>query len=141
MNTFFLSLLSGASTQTTAAGATATSSTTGSFIATIIPFALVILIFYFLLIRPQNKKQKETDKMLKALKKGDKVVTIGGIHGIIHSIKEGTVVLKVDDNTTLEFSRSAIASVLEQAKAESSKGDPAKIEAAKTEKNSSEESK
>jgi len=92
--------------------------TTASFISTLIPFALVILIFYFLIIRPQNKKQKETQKMLSALKKGDKVLTIGGIYGVIQSVKEGSVVVKVDESTKIEFSRSAIASVVESAKAE-----------------------
>lgn len=72
---------------------------------------LMIAIFYFFLIRPQSKRQKETEKMLAALKKGDKVVTIGGIHGTISSAKEKTVVLKVDDNTKIEFNRTAIASV------------------------------
>jgi preprotein translocase subunit YajC len=99
--------------------------TTGSLLTTIIPFGAVILIFYFLIIRPQNKKQKETDKMLATLKKGDKVVTIGGLHGIIHAVKETTVVVKADDNCRLEFSRSAIASVQPEAKEggkESAKG-------------------
>src|SRR6478736_2961114 len=73
-------------------------------------FGLVILIFYFLIIRPQNKKQKDTEKMLSAIKKGDKVFTIGGLHGTVHSINEekATVTLKVDEgsSTTLEFNRS-----------------------------------
>lgn len=72
---------------------------------------MMIAIFYFFLIRPQSKRQKETEKMLAALKKGDKVVTIGGIHGTITSVKENTIVLKVDDNTKIEFNRTAIASV------------------------------
>jgi preprotein translocase subunit YajC len=79
---------------------------------TFLPFVAIIAIFYFLIIRPQNKKQKETQKMLSALKKGDKVVTIGGIHGTIQSVKEQSVVLKVDDNTKIEFNRSAISSIL-----------------------------
>jgi preprotein translocase subunit YajC len=79
-----------------------------------LPFILIIGIFYFLIIRPQNKKQKETQKMLTALKKGDKVVTIGGIHGTIASVKEQTVVVKVDDDAKMEFSRSAISSVVNQ---------------------------
>ncbi|MCR5046972.1 MAG: preprotein translocase subunit YajC [Treponema sp.] len=87
-------------------------STTGSFGSLIVTVVLMIGIFYFFLIRPQNKKQKEMEKMLSALKKGDKVVTIGGIHGVVSSTKEKTVILKVDDNTKLEFSRSAIASVV-----------------------------
>jgi preprotein translocase subunit YajC len=88
----------------------------GSFITTLIPFALIIGIFYFFIIRPQNKKQKETQRMLSAIKKGDRVVTIGGLHGVIQSVKESTVIVKVDENTKLEFGRSAISSVTAQAK-------------------------
>jgi preprotein translocase subunit YajC len=90
----------------------------GSIITTILPFALIIGIFYFLIIRPQNKKQKDTQKMLDTLKKGDKVVTIGGIHGVIQSVKEGSVILRIDDTTKVEFSRSAISTVSSEGKAE-----------------------
>jgi len=74
-------------------------------------FPAIIAIFYFLIIRPQNKKQKETQKMLSTIKKGDRIVTIGGIHGIIQSVKTNTVIVKVDDNVKLEFNRSAISSI------------------------------
>lgn len=84
----------------------------GSMLMSVLPFGLIILIFYFFIIRPQNKKQKETEKMLSALKKGDKVVTVGGIHGVISSTKEKTVIVKVDDNAKIEFSRNAITSVI-----------------------------
>jgi preprotein translocase subunit YajC len=100
----------------------------GSFITTLIPFALIIVIFYFFIIRPQNKKQKETQKMLSAIKKGDRVVTIGGLHGVIQSVKESTVVVKVDENTKLEFSRSAISSVSAQAKDEKDDKEEKQIE-------------
>ena len=83
---------------------------TMGLLGTIVPFLLIILIFYFFMIRPQNKKQKETQKMLDALKKGDKIVTIGGIHGVVSSVKDKTVIVKVDDNCKVEFTRSAIAS-------------------------------
>jgi preprotein translocase subunit YajC len=76
------------------------------------PFIIIIAIFYFLIIRPQNKKQKETQRMLGALKKGDKVVTIGGIHGTISSIDGTDVIVKVDDNTKIKFLRSAVSNVL-----------------------------
>ena len=76
----------------------------------IVTFGLVFVIFYFFIIRPQNKKQKDTEKMISALKKGDKIITIGGIHGEVTSAKEQTVIVKVDDTCKLEFSRSAIAS-------------------------------
>jgi preprotein translocase subunit YajC len=94
----------------------AAGSSTAGLLTSIIPFALVILIFYFLIIRPQNKKQKETEKMLKALKKGDKVVSIGGINGVIQSVKESTVIVKIDENCKVEFSRSAISTVVDAAK-------------------------
>ena len=88
----------------------------GQMMTTFVTFGLAILIFYFLIIRPQNKKQKEAKKMLEALKKGDKVVSIGGIHGTVVSVKETTTVVKVDDNTKLEFTKSAIASVVPEDK-------------------------
>jgi len=86
-------------------------STSSSLIGSLLPFLLIIVIFYLFLIRPQNKKQKETQKMLDALKKGDKVITIGGIHGTVSSVKENTVIVKVDDDCKLEFNRTAISSV------------------------------
>ncbi|MDR2192861.1 MAG: preprotein translocase subunit YajC [Treponema sp.] len=88
----------------------------GGALVSFVPFILIIAIFYFLIIRPQNKKQKETQKMLSALKKGDRVVTIGGIHGTIQKVKDGSVVVRVDENTKMEFSRSAISSVEAAAK-------------------------
>lgn len=81
-------------------------------------FGLVFVIFYFFIIRPQNKKQKETEKMISAVKKGDKVITIGGIHGEVTSTKEKSVIVKVDEACKIEFSRSAIATVVVDEKAE-----------------------
>jgi preprotein translocase subunit YajC len=87
-----------------------------SLLMTGVTFGAVILIFYFLIIRPQNKKQKELDNLLKGIKKGDKVYTIGGMHGVVHSIneKDNTVTLKVDEGstTTLEFNKSSIAGLV-----------------------------
>ena len=86
-----------------------------SLLMTGVTFGAVILIFYFLIIRPQNKKQKELDNLLKGIKKGDKVYTIGGLHGVVHSIneKDNTVTLKVDEgSTTLEFNKSSIAGLV-----------------------------
>lgn len=120
--------------------ATGAASSNGSLLMTIVPFALIFVIFYFFLIRPQNKKQKETEKMIAALKKGDKVVTIGGIHGVVSATKEQTVVVKVDDGAKIEFSRSAIASVVTDKpventdnKKESKKDKSAEVEAPKEE--------
>ncbi|MFP4643594.1 MAG: preprotein translocase subunit YajC [Spirochaetales bacterium] len=80
----------------------------------LVTFGLIAAIMYFLIIRPQNKRQKEQQKMIDALKKGDRVATIGGIRGTVVGLKEDTVVLKVDDNVKLEFSRSSVSSVLEK---------------------------
>ncbi|MFI3257864.1 MAG: preprotein translocase subunit YajC [Spirochaetales bacterium] len=107
----------------------------------IAPFALIFVIFYFFMIRPQNKKQKETQKMIAALKKGDKIVTIGGIHGVVSSTKEQTIIVKVDDNAKVEFSRSAIASVVNEnapAKKDSAKEKPSKVKQAEAIENSEE---
>ncbi len=75
----------------------------------IILMVATIAIFYFLLIRPQKKKEKERMEMITALKKGDRVITAGGMYGIIDSFKEGDiVVLKISGNTKVEFLKSAI---------------------------------
>ena len=96
---------------------------TGSLLVSMLPIFLIFVIFYFFIIRPQNKKQKETEKMIAALKKGDKVVTIGGIHGTVAQTKEKTVIIKVDDNTKIEFTRSAISSVILQKEEKADKKD------------------
>ena|SRR5690554_4507960 len=81
---------------------------------TFVTFGLIILIFYFLIIRPQKKRDKEAKSMLASMKKGDKVVSIGGIRGTVVIVKETTVVVKVDDNTRIEFSKNAIAQILDK---------------------------
>ena len=95
----------------TATGTAGSASGSGALLSTLVPFLLIIVIMYFFLIRPQKKKQKETEAMLNALKKGDKVITVGGIHGVVSSVKDNTVIVKVDDNTKVEFNRTAISSV------------------------------
>jgi preprotein translocase subunit YajC len=94
-----------------------------SSILSILPIVLIFVVFWFFMIRPQNKQRKETQRMLADLKKGDKVVTIGGIHGVIQSVRENSVIIKVDEDCKLEFSRSAVASMKE--KGESSGGESA----------------
>ena len=85
-----------------------------------LPLILIIGIMYFFMIHPQNKKQKELQKMLDALQKGDKVITIGGIHGTVSSVKKDSnvVTIRVDENTKIEFNRSAIATVVSDKPAE-----------------------
>jgi len=87
----------------------------GQMVSLLVTFGLIILIFYFLIIRPQSRKQKETQRMLSALKKGDRVVTAGGIHGTVTAVKEDTVTVRVDDNVKLELNRSAISTIVDAA--------------------------
>ena len=82
-----------------------------NLISTLIMFGAIFLIFYFMIIRPQQKRAKEREKMLSNMQKGDKVVTSGGLHGTIAGIDEKTVLLQVSDNVKMKFERSAIASV------------------------------
>ncbi len=84
----------------------------GSMVSTIIMFGAIFLIFYFMIIRPQQKKSKERTKLLSNLEKGDKVVTSGGIHGIIAGLDEKTCLLQVSDNLKMKVDRSAIGTVL-----------------------------
>ncbi|XEC93156.1 preprotein translocase subunit YajC [Paenibacillus tarimensis] len=88
-----------------------------NFWGMIMPFVLMFAVFYFLLIRPQQKKQKQRSQMLNQLKKGDKVVTIGGLHGTILEITDDIVVLRVNDATKMTFDRSAINTVSSSAAA------------------------
>lgn len=112
----------------------ASGNSAGSMVSTVVMFGVIFVIFYFLIIRPQNKKQKEMQKMLSAIKKGDKVVTIGGIHGVVNSIKDnGNVIVKVDENCKLEFTKSAISTVLNR-DAASEKAEKAEKVAEKAEK-------
>ena len=70
-----------------------------------------IAFFYFAVVMPQNKKKKEMDRMLSDLKKGDKVITIGGIHGKVSTVKDNEITIKVDANTEITFEKSAISRV------------------------------
>jgi preprotein translocase subunit YajC len=84
----------------------------GGLVSTLIMFGAIFLIFYFMIIRPQQKRSKERDKMLSNLEKGDKVVTNGGIHGIIAGLEEKTALLQVADNMKIKVERSAITTVI-----------------------------
>ena len=81
----------------------------------IIPYILIILIFYFLVFKPQKAKQKQRQQMLADFKKNDQVVTSGGIHGTIVNVKDTTVVVRIDDNARMEVDKEAIASVQKSA--------------------------
>ncbi len=78
-----------------------------------IPLVLLFVVFYFLLIRPQQKQQKTRKEMLSNLEKGDRVVTIGGIYGLIKEIDDNAISLKVTENINLKFARAAVDRVLQ----------------------------
>jgi preprotein translocase subunit YajC len=78
----------------------------------LIMMGVVFAIIYFLMIVPQKKKQKETQNMLGAIKKGDKVVTIGGMIGTVGNVKDTTVMVKIADDTVVEYRKTAIAAIL-----------------------------
>lgn len=84
----------------------------GSMVTTLMMFALIGLIFYFMIIRPQSKRQKERQKMLDAMKKGDKIVTSGGVHGKIIAMEDKTVLIEIADNVKVKVEKSAVSAVV-----------------------------
>ncbi|MEW6522562.1 MAG: preprotein translocase subunit YajC [Bacillota bacterium] len=80
--------------------------------STIIWLAAMVGIFYFLLIRPQQQQQKRRHEMLSALQAGDRVVTAGGIHGVVTKIKDDTVLVRIAEKVEVELQKSGIATVL-----------------------------
>jgi len=84
----------------------------GSFF---VPLIFIFIIMYFVMIRPQKKRQEQQQKLIGNLKTGDRVVTNAGIHGLISNVKETTVLVKVADNVKIEIDKSAITNVLKEA--------------------------
>lgn len=77
----------------------------------LVPIILIFGIFYFLLIKPQQDKQKQHQKLLSDLKKNDEVITAGGIHGVVVNVKDSTIVIKVDENVKVEVEKTHISQV------------------------------
>jgi preprotein translocase subunit YajC len=84
----------------------------GSLISTLIMFGAIFAIFYFMIIRPQQKRAKEREKLLSNIEKGDKVVTSGGVHATIVGIEDKTVLIEIAPNVKIKVDRSAIGSVI-----------------------------
>ena len=84
----------------------------GGGFALFVPLLLMVAVLYLFMIRPAQKKQKEKDRMLKALKKGDRIVTTGGIYGEIQQVKDNTVILRVADNVKIEVQRSSVGAIV-----------------------------
>ncbi|MBR2504206.1 MAG: preprotein translocase subunit YajC [Oscillospiraceae bacterium] len=89
-----------------------TAATTGALVSSILPFALVLVLMYFMIIRPQKKKDKKMEEMRSSIEIGDTVTTIGGIVGLVVAIKEDTIVLETGtDRSKIRFKRWAISEV------------------------------
>ncbi len=86
----------------------------GNPLTMFIPIIMVFIVFYLLLIRPQQKKQKDHQALLSSLSKGDKVITNGGLYGTISDSKEHVVILKIAENIKVEVVKSAIATVIDK---------------------------
>ncbi|TYP48709.1 protein translocase subunit yajC [Thermosediminibacter litoriperuensis] len=91
---------------------------TSLFIQQFGPLILIFAIFYFLIIRPQQKREKERRNMLNSLQEGDEIITIGGIFGRILNIKDDVVTLEVGDKVKIKVTRSAIGNVIKKAEKE-----------------------
>ncbi len=85
----------------------------GSPFGMMLPLLLVLAVFYFIVIMPAKKQQKQKDSMIAALKKGDRVVTSGGIHGTVANVENDTVMVKVSENQKLRISKSAVAALVD----------------------------
>jgi preprotein translocase subunit YajC len=83
-----------------------------SLVSSLLPFLLIILVFYFLIIRPQQKRQKERQKLLDGVKKGDKIVSTGGIHGTVEAVDGNEIIVKIADNVKVKMDKSAIATII-----------------------------
>lgn len=81
----------------------------GGILGQVFLFGSIILIMYFFMIRPQQKKQKDSKKFIEEIKKGDEVVTIGGIHGKVHTVEGDTVILEIDRSVKIKVEKSAIS--------------------------------
>ena len=92
--------------------------------AMLFPLLLMGIVFYFILIRPQSKERKQRDQMLKAIKKNDRVITVGGVMGTVQSVRDDEITLKVDEssNTKITFTRSAIQRIVSAGPAEANGG-------------------
>ena len=110
-----------------------TGTTSAGMGSTVILLVLMLAIFYFMLIRPENKKKKEAEQMRGAVKKGDKIITIGGIVGVVVDVKESRIVIETSaDQVRIELEKWAISSnetAAENAKAEAKKAQEAKAKA------------
>jgi preprotein translocase subunit YajC len=84
----------------------------GGGLLSILPFVFIFVIMYYVMLRPQMRRQKEAARLVSALKTGDRVITSSGIHGLISNVKDTTVIVKVADNVKLEMEKTAVTNVV-----------------------------
>jgi len=95
-----------------------TGNTTAAFLFNVLPIAAIGLVFYFLVIAPGNKQRRQQQEMLSALKKGDRVVTTGGIYGTVQGVEPDVVYLKIAENVKVKVARSAVSGLVSTGDAE-----------------------
>ncbi len=83
-----------------------------SLVSSLLPFVLIIAVFYFLILRPQQKRQKERQKLLEGVKKGDKIITSSGIHGSVEGVEDDSILVKIADNVKVKMDKSAIGTIV-----------------------------
>ena len=83
-----------------------------SLMVTLLPLLLIFLVFYFFIIRPQKKREDERKRMIEAVRKGDKIITAGGLHGTVTQVDETSVLAQVDTNVKLRIEKSALGTVI-----------------------------
>ena len=98
----------------------ASPSAPGAGLISMLPFVFIFVIMYYVMLRPQMRRQKEQARLVSSLKTGDRVVTTSGIHGLISNVKETTVIVKVADNVKLEMEKTAVTNVLKTNEAKAS---------------------
>ena len=112
---------------------TTTDAATGGMMSTVVMMVAMLGVFYFMLIRPENKRKKEAEEMRSSVRKGDKITTIGGVVGTVVDVKENNIVIETSaDQVRIEFAKWAISSnetAAENAKAEAKKAEEAKAKA------------
>lgn len=100
--------------QAWAQGPAAAPGGTAALVTSLFPFVLIFVVFYFLIIRPQKKRQMEHQKLLDSLKKGDRVLTSSGMFATVVGVQKDRVVLKVSENVKVEYQKSAVTAVVEE---------------------------
>ncbi len=83
----------------------------GSMISTVVMFSLIIFIFYFMIIRPQQKRAKERQSLLEGVKKGDKIITVGGVHGTVVGMEEKTLLIEISDGVKVKYEKTAVSTI------------------------------